>query len=112
MINKSGLILSSIYAVMVQAADEAEKDVTYIPNDRPAGGYQVGDAEFNMRYLKETDQVEFTVTMLNDSWFALALGNGNMTTDGDMLSFHRNSVDYYYEDRVSLGYQPPGLDMT
>ena len=109
MYNKSGFIFSSIFAATVQAADEAEFDPSFVPddfNDRPDGGYQVDDAHFNMRYLPETDQVEFTVSMTSNSWFALALGNGDMTKDGDMLSFHRGmeDSDYSYFDRVSLGY--------
>ena len=65
-----------------------------------------------MRYLPESDEVEFTVTMGSMSWFGLALGDIGMSPGTDMISFHRgfDGADYDVNDRVSIGYQPPDFD--
>ena len=46
---------------------------------RYTGGYIVDTAEFNMMYLPESDEVEFKVTMEDNSWFGLVLGQQDMT---------------------------------
>ena len=38
------------------------------------GGYVVLTAEFNIRYIPESDDVEFRVTMEDNSWFGIVLG--------------------------------------
>ena len=65
-----------------------------------------------MRYLPETNQVEFTVTMKPDSWFGLALGSQGMGVGTDMLTFQRWNDDKNFEfrDQVSVGYAPPMPD--
>ena len=85
--NKRGLIASILLGTLAQAQEEG---ATAVPkNDRPIGGVLVESAEFNLRYLPELDQVEFTVTMQENSWFGLALGSTNMEKGTDIVTFHR-----------------------
>ena len=111
MFNKNSFVLSALLGYFVRAAEESV-DTSTPANDRPTGGLKVDDAEFNMRYLPETDEIEFIVTMMSNSWFGLALGNKDMTKDGDMITFHRQNYDYdyFFQDRYSVGYQPPAVD--
>ena len=75
------------------------------------GGYAVESAEFNMRYLADSDQVEFIVTMNSNSWFGLVLGQRNMSRDGDMLVFFANGeTDSSYADYHSVGFMAPEQD--
>ena len=76
------------------------------------GGYVVDGAEFNLRYLPELDQVEFTVTLGDNNWFGLVPGQGNMQSDGDMHVFFGDGSDSYFADYHSVGYKPPALDDT
>ena len=82
-------------------------------NDRAMGGLQVNSAEFNLRYLPESDEVEFIVTLKDDSWLGLALGSQGMSAGTDMLTFGKyqgGATNFAYSDSVSIGYQPPEMD--
>ena len=84
-------------------------------NDRAMGGLQVNNAEFNLRYLPENDEVEFIVTLKDDSWLGLALGSQGMSAGSDMITFGKypgGAMNFAYADNVSVGYQPPEKDMS
>ena len=59
-----------------------------------------------MRYIKETDEVEFTVTMLGYAWFGLVLGDANMAFNADMLIFSSHKGTEYNDvmDYHSVGF--------
>ena len=74
------------------------------------GNFVVGNGVFNLRYLPETEQVEFTVTLYEGSWVGLVPGQGDMTKDGDMLLFFADAHNSYFADYHSIGFEAPKLD--
>ena len=79
-------------------------------NPRPNQAFQIESAEVNMRYIEETEQVEFIVTMKDGGWFGLLPGAQGMDNDADILFFSANGDDSYFEDYTSIGYMPPEID--
>ena len=65
-----------------------------------------------MRYLPESDEVEFQVTLGDQSWFGLMLGQDNMAYGGDILTFFGEGENSGFSDYLSVGYQPPELDIV
>ena len=74
-------------------------------------GFKVGNGEFNLRYIPETEQVEFKVTLYKGSWVGLVPGQGDMTKRGDMLLFFEDDHNSYFADYHSIGFEAPKLDM-
>lgn len=46
-----------------------------------------------VKYLFATEEIEFTVDAMNNSW--IALGFGSDMTDTDMIAWHANGDDSY-----------------
>jgi hypothetical protein len=74
--------------------------------------WKVKGAEFNMRIVPETDEVEIAVVMNNNSWLGLVLGQVNMKTGGDMVIFFADGMKSSVGDYHSIGYRPPVKDAT
>ena len=112
LVSRNSCIMYALLAYLSKAQDSSTGGFAGTANDRTSGGYMVNSAEFNMRYLPELNQVEFTVTMLPSSWFGLALGSQGMSSGTDMLTFQRwnDDKDFEFLDQVSVGYQPPMQD--
>ena len=65
-----------------------------------------------MRYLKETDEVEFFVTMPDYTWIGLVLGAGDMTYGSDMAFFYADKELSGTGDYNSVGFGEPELDRS
>ena len=78
---------SSMAAILMATSIAQEAAEEQPRNDRATGGYLVENTELNMRYIPEEDQVEITVTMQDNSWFGIVLGQRDMSRDGDMMVF-------------------------
>ena len=72
--------------------------------DRPAQSLVIesektANAEFNMRYLPQTDQVEYVVTMPREYvWFGVVLGEKDMSFGGDINIFFADGENSDYMD--------------
>ena len=73
-------------------------------NMRPSTGYSVDSANFNMRYIPETDQVEFIVTLKDSGWFGLLPGDTDMTLNADIIAFFAMGDFSSYGDYHALGH--------
>ena len=76
-------------------------------NLRPSDAYAVDSAGFNMRYIPETEQVEFIVTLKDGGWFGLLPGDTDMTLNADIIAFFAWGDESDFGDYHSLGRQPP-----
>ena len=63
-----------------------------------------------MRYLEDTEQVEFIVTMKDGGWFGLLPGDTGMAQNADILAFFADGDNSSFGDYTSIGYQPPEID--
>ena len=66
-----------------------------------------------MRYLPDSEEVEFTVDIPDKAWFGLVLGQGNMSVGNDMVVFAADiEADGAsgFGDYRSIGYAPPQKD--
>ena len=84
-----------------------------VPDDNFAIEGDESTATINMRYVPETDEVEFIVSLRNSySWVGMALGAQDMTPYTDMLVFYSGTSfsPPMYEDRVSAGFREPNID--
>ena len=85
-------------------------------NAKPTENMNIDSASsFNMRYLKDVDQVEFIVTMrATDMWVGLVLGGTPkvMTKEDDMVIFFANGADSTFGDYTSKGFGEPTEDGT
>ena len=97
-------------AVLALMASAAYADGHEERNPRPSQAFQIESAEVNMRYIEETEQVEFIVTLNDGGWFGLLPGDSGMAQNADILFFSANGDDSYFEDYTSIGYQPPQID--
>ena len=96
-------------AAIVAAASTAQaQNVEY--SQIYTGAYQVEDVEFNMRYIGDSDTVEFMVKMQDQGWFGLVINSGDMSRGNDMIVFHADGSDSYARDYHSIGYGPPDAD--
>ena len=73
-------------------------------NLRPSEAYAVESAAFNMRYIQETDQVEFMVTLKDGGWFGLLPGDTDMTLNADIIAFFAWGDESTYGDYHSIGH--------
>ena len=101
---------SSMAAILMATSIAQEAAEEQPRNDRATGGYLVENTELNMRYIPEEDQVEITVTMQDNSWFGIVLGQRDMSRDGDMMVFFADGQNSEYADYHSVGYMAPEQD--
>ena len=83
-------------------------------NEMPSEMKTINDhASFNVRYIAETEQVEFIVTMKQqDNFVGLVFGQtkGVMTKGDDMAVFFANGAVSSFEEYTSDGYSKPTKD--
>ena len=98
------MVLTKFGAALAMLVSVAYADGHEEKNPRPDQSFQIESAEVNMRYIEESDQVEFIVTMKDGGWFGLLPGSGGMDQNADILFFSANGDDSYFEDYTSVGY--------
>ena len=61
-----------------------------------------------VKYLFASEEIEFTVDVMNNSW--IALGFGSDMTNTDMIAWHANGNESYSEDYWSTRKAEPKVD--
>ena len=74
-------------------------------------GLEVYDnVNFDVRYLADSEEVEFTAILADGTWFGVMLGSDRMAGTNDVIMFEANGDDSLFADTYVKGYGKPKMD--